>query len=280
MTKPMYPPFNKNHFNNGSKKFAIKDLYKQARSPIVFALQKIGYQDHQYTEKEDFIVGSTKRDSIQGLGGDDFIYAGPSNDIIYGDYQRGRSNFEQGGNDTIFAGSGNDYAYGNKGDDHIYGEVGNDVLYGGGPLGHLGNGLDPSSRDINGRLLNPLFSGHDVLDGGKGRDTLIGGDGQDLFYVYDHDRQYDVVEDLRDEGDQIVFKNGQLDAPRFEIIQQTNKQYLKIFDGDQLVCRVHGVSRVSNNDHHDTYGTRLEFNRDGIEVVGRNGTGEVDIIMA
>ena len=93
--------------------------------------------------------------------GDDTIYSGRGNDIVFGD--NGTVNLStgegpgSGGKDLIFAGSGNDTVYGEGGNDEIHGEDGNDRLFGG--------------------------SGNDTLFGEKGNDVISGGSGDDIIVV-------------------------------------------------------------------------------------------------
>ena len=264
----MPPTFNAKRFQkHHTRLIDPKQPAILTKEPIRFWLKSIDYQNTQYTEFDDTVVGSTKKDSIQGLGGNDLIYAGPNNDTVFGDYERGHINLEGGGNDTIFAGSGNDYIYGNKGNDHLYGENGNDTLYGGAPLGH------------NGGENSALYTGEDILDGGKGRDRLTGGDGRDLFYVYDTDRQYDTVIDFRDPGDQIIFKSGRLEDPGYELVRNRGEDFLRIFDGNNLACIIKGISRVDDSDASRTYGTVLNFTSTGMEVVEVNNAGDVTVLM-
>lgn len=93
-------------------------------------------------------------DYIDGRGGNDTIYAGDFDDILYGGT----------GNDTIFAGGDPDSIYGGEGDDNLNGEEGNDSFSG-------ANGNDAISGG----------SGNDSISGDFGADYLHGGSGRDTF---------------------------------------------------------------------------------------------------
>jgi Ca2+-binding RTX toxin-like protein len=95
--------------------------------------------------RNDNLAGTKKADTLNGLGGDDFINGKKGADTLNG----------SGGNDTVVGGKGNDVLKGGGGNDTVTGGKGSDSLDGG--------------------------SGNDFLDGGKGSDVLIGGDGNDAM---------------------------------------------------------------------------------------------------
>ena len=82
---------------------------------------------------------------LNGLGGNDILYGGRFDDLLYG----------SDGNDQAFGGEGQDILYGGAGHDLLNGDYGDDFLYGN--------------------------DGHDILVGGYGVDRLFGGAGQDLL---------------------------------------------------------------------------------------------------
>jgi len=91
----------------------------------------------QGTNVDDFITCSTVSDWIEGLAGNDAIFAGD-------------------GDDDVFAGDGDDFVNGGGGDDNIFGGAGNDSLDGG-----AGNDI------INGG------SGNNLVVGKEGEDTFV-----------------------------------------------------------------------------------------------------------
>jgi Ca2+-binding RTX toxin-like protein len=91
------------------------------------------------TEEGDVILGTSKEDSISGLGGDDNMFGFASNDFLNGN----------DGDDTMSGGSGDDDMVGGNGDDNINGDSGDDAIIGGG--------------------------GADILKGSSGNDRILHG---------------------------------------------------------------------------------------------------------
>jgi Ca2+-binding RTX toxin-like protein len=85
--------------------------------------------------------------------GNDFVEAGPLDDLILGG----------AGNDTVFGGRGDDVLFGGTGDDQLFGETGRDNLYG---------------QDGNDRLDGD--GNQDALYGMAGADNCIGGEDKDF----------------------------------------------------------------------------------------------------
>ena len=97
------------------------------------------------TSGVDILTGTSGRDEIRLLGGDDTFDA-------------------KGGRDKVEGNSGNDTISGGGGKDKLIGGAGNDVLNGDGGNDRLLGGKDD-----------------DILNGGKGRDVLVGGAGDDIL---------------------------------------------------------------------------------------------------
>jgi hypothetical protein len=95
----------------------------------------------------DFILGSSDADRLNGDGGNDRLLGGGNSDTLFGGV----------GNDLLNGGAGNDFLFGDSGSDTLQGGRGDDVLNGGG--------------------------GSDVLVGDGGKDTLTGGLGSDTFVL-------------------------------------------------------------------------------------------------
>lgn len=97
------------------------------------------------TSVRDFIHGLEGNDRLFGLGGNDFLYGGNGEDRLFGGDD---ADTLDGGNhnDTMFGGEGNDTLLGGWGDDRMYGGADNDTF-----------------RDLN---------GNDRMDGGTGTDTV------------------------------------------------------------------------------------------------------------
>ncbi len=121
---------------------------------------------------ERFIVPDLTPVIVAGMGGDDYIEATDTGDLLYGNL----------GNDVIVAKEGDDTIYGDNapgddsggGDDQILAGAGNDTVFGGAGFDFINaqEGNDFVSGD----------SGDDYVVGGLGSDTLIGGDGNDFLF--------------------------------------------------------------------------------------------------
>lgn len=145
------------------------------------------------TAGADKLYGSSSRDVICGLGGNDVIYAYAGDDLVDGG----------SGNDTVYAAAGNDAVYGGYGDDVVVGDTGADTVYGG-----------PGNDRAYGGVGNDVLVGHDGTDllsggpgadkdyGGPGNDTLHGGDDPDVLSGQEGD------DDLAGEGGSDVVDGG------------------------------------------------------------------------
>ena len=105
-------------------------------------------------EGNDFVIGSTDSEIINGNQGDDSIQGGGGNDLVLG----GK------GRDQISGGFGNDQVNGNLGEDIVFGGDGDDLVRG-------GKDADLVSGE----------NGNDLVIGDLGIDVLAGGSGADLF---------------------------------------------------------------------------------------------------
>jgi len=99
------------------------------------------------TAKFDFLEGSSAPDKINGLDGNDIIYANSGDDLLEGGSGKNKICGDSG-NDTIVGGADDDIFWGGKGNDLILGDSGNDTIV-----------------------------------GGAGSDTLTGGPGDDIFTI-------------------------------------------------------------------------------------------------
>jgi len=103
------------------------------------------------------------------LGGDDTVYGGITNDLIFGN----------DGEDSLLGDFGNDSLFGGKGKDDLKGGEGNDCLTGGQDADWIRGGAGDDIL-LGGR-------GNDILYSGNGNDTLIGGLGRDFLSSVDYD---------------------------------------------------------------------------------------------
>ena len=127
--------------------------------------------------------------SINGNGGNDFIFASVQNDRLNGGQGSDRLQ-GNGGNDLIGGDRGNDHLFGNQGNDQLNGGDGNDLLQGGRGNDTLTGGAD-----------------NDVLMGELGDDLLIGGSGQDQFVVMPGSGN-DAITDFDPANDRITLGGG------------------------------------------------------------------------
>jgi len=140
------------------------------------------------TGKADMITGTSRSETIDGLGGADVLLGNGGNDTLNGgtndDSLDGGS-----GNDTLLGENGKDLLDGGPGHDRLDGGASNDVLLGGPGkdvmLGSDGNdsldgGADDDDMD-GGDGTDALLggAGNDLVKGGAGKDTLTGGNGDD-----------------------------------------------------------------------------------------------------
>ncbi|MEG3940623.1 phosphatase PAP2 family protein [Microcoleus sp. S36b_A3] len=99
------------------------------------------------TAKFDFLEGTSEPDRINGLDGNDIIYANSGDDFLEGGSGKDKICGDSG-NDTILGGADDDILWGGKGSDLIVGDSGNDTIY-----------------------------------AGAGSDTVTGGSGDDIFVI-------------------------------------------------------------------------------------------------
>lgn len=174
-------------------------------------------EDARGTDEADTLIGSEKRNTLEGLGGADDISGGGKADILLGgdgaDTLRG-----QDGDDGIVGDAGRDVLIGGSGKDSLNGRLGNDLLEGGSGADNL-NGQEGKDTLIGGNGADDLFgeseddelrggSGADTLNGGLGRDTMTGGAGADVFEFLSPAESSpganrDVITDFEDGKDKI-----------------------------------------------------------------------------
>jgi Ca2+-binding RTX toxin-like protein len=143
------------------------------------------------SQHDDRILGSRRRDIVDGAGGSDVLRlrdgndggtGGPGKDVVLpGPGDDGVSGGR--GSDRMFGGPGNDHlsgdslgdvVYGGEGDDDLLGDRGADLLIGGAGNDSIGDDFDlDDDRMLGG-------GGHDTFEGGPGADVLSGGSGLDI----------------------------------------------------------------------------------------------------
>ncbi len=141
-----------------------------------------------HIEPEDLtLIGTRRRDDLEGGAGDDLIVGLRGNDMLNGlagddDIFGGR------GRDDIDAGDGNDFVSGGRGRDIINGGDGNDDLRG-----------DRGADEISGGL------GNDMIAGGRGNDLLAGDEGEDEF-IFGNNSGRDTILDFEVGSDLITLQ--------------------------------------------------------------------------
>jgi Ca2+-binding RTX toxin-like protein len=111
----------------------------------------IAQQLYQVTDGNDFLIGTSGNDVLNGLGGDDYLAGLDGNDTMDGG----------AGNDTMEGLNGNDTLYGGAGGDALHGGFGDDTLVGG--------------------------TENDSLHGYEGSDTYVYSSGDGSDYIWDAD---------------------------------------------------------------------------------------------
>lgn len=112
------------------------------------------------------IYAGDGNDTVNGAGGNLYVYGGKGKDLINGSQVNGVNNlYGNEGNDTINGGNSNDNIFGGTGNDIINGREGNDYI------------ADESGND---KIVGG--SGDDTIYGGSGNDTINGGAGNDTIF--------------------------------------------------------------------------------------------------
>ncbi|MEO1138363.1 MAG: choice-of-anchor I family protein [Pseudomonadota bacterium] len=123
------------------------------------------------------LVGTTRRDLLEGDGGDDLIIGLRGRDSLVGN----------NGDDTLVGGRGRDEIEGNDGNDVVLGGRGRDLIDG-------GDGDDLLSGQ----------GGQDTIVGGDGNDTMSGGGGSDTF-IFEDTFGDDLILDFNTTKDELDF---------------------------------------------------------------------------
>ena len=115
-------------------------------------------------------------DTVEGGAGNDFLHGGDGNDVIS----------DLGGDDLVWGNAGKDILKAGDGVDQLFGGVGDDTLYGG-----LGADADINGGEGNdilyggdGKVVRGVMDasdGGDVMNGGRGNDTIYGAGGNDVI---------------------------------------------------------------------------------------------------
>jgi Ca2+-binding RTX toxin-like protein len=150
------------------------DVISWQGGPVV--IQGLGGNDQIYAVSNCFLSGDAGNDTLQGYGGGNSFSGGDGNDVI----------IAAGGGNTLEGDAGDDGLWGGSGDDILNGGDGNDFLNGGGGFDILmgGAGNDIFEVSAAGRLEMHGGAGDDLfaflpLPPGSGTVSISGGDGFD-----------------------------------------------------------------------------------------------------
>ena len=139
------------------------------------------------TDTDDYLVGTSDKDLMDGGGGDDVLYGRENADTLFGGSGQDEIYAEEG-NDTVYGGSDNDRLYSGSGDDRLFGEAGDDYLE-----------AQSGNNELDGG------SGNDELVASSGDDQLVGGAGADRL---DPGAGTNILEGGADD-DEIIAEQGQ-----------------------------------------------------------------------
>ena len=160
----------------------------------------------------DFIVGASDADRLNGDDGNDKLLGGANSDTLFGGT----------GNDLLNGGVGNDFLFGGSGSDTLQGGRGDDALNGG--------------------------RGTDVLVGDGGKDTLTGGLGADTFVLRSNSpvsdpAVADIITDFNSFEDAIGLTDNLTEADLiFEAVSGTPNTVIKIRQSGAILGLVANTS--------------------------------------
>ncbi len=210
------------------------------------------------TAGDDVIVGTSLKDTLNGLDGNDTLTGGFDDDMLYGG----------NGSDVLNGGIGADQLYGGDGDDTLDGGTGVNVLDGGAGNDTLvvkfDSRLEPDNRNtlLGGagndtiKAYSPLATSN-IIEGGTGDDLLNGGANDDSYRFNLGDGKDTIVE-VNSESftDKIVFGTG---------ISPSDLRVMHV--GNDLVIRYsNGTDQITIKDWYFNSNARIET------VVFNNGT--------
>ena len=203
-------------------------------------------------KKGNEIVNNTKGLSINGNGGEDWIFGSQYNDTIKG----GDGNdwiWTYGGNDKVYGGNGHDNLvsedggssklYGEKGSDLIEVKYDGDVAYGGDDDDQLHVGYKDIDVNTYGKEINATIfggKGNDVISIFTGGATVNGEAGNDVIYgsrtaasniVFSKGGGHDVYKYNAAVGDTLVFDKYATSNLSFEIKENQRADKYYYYDG-------------------------------------------------
>lgn len=189
---------------------------------------------------DDRLTGSAYAETLNGLGGNDILVAGPAADSLYG-HEGDDLAYGNRGDDRLFGGAGDDRLFGGPARDWIYGGIGEDRMFGNGGTDRLfGQGGNDHLRGGAGDDLVVGNRGHDTLHGEAGNDRLVGGPGLDHF-VMQAGSGIDTIIDFMPGRDTLALRsnlNGSGLTTTRDVITALSR------DGDGVVLTLGGGNEV------------------------------------
>lgn len=168
------------------------------------------------------IVGTNRRDILQGTAAADDIKGLRGRDILFG----------RGGNDQIVGHRGRDRLLGGVGDDTLWGGRGRDTVFGGADNDLLSGGLGAD------KLLGG--AGDDTLIGGGGADRLSGGSGADWF-ILEIGQGLDTVLEFEADLDTLGVSEG-LTLGQLSVTADDGDTRISVAGSEQTLMILRGVN--------------------------------------
>jgi alkaline phosphatase len=155
-------------------------------------------QSHIYQTMLAAVTGSPEKplkegpQTVFGLQGDDMIYTGAFDDVIYGNegvneiFANNGNNRIYGGSaaDLVYTGSGKDVIFADEGENNVFSGDGDDQVYGGSQADYIYAGAGDDLIYANeGKNIIDAGPGNDRIYGGSQGDRILAGAGNDLIYA-------------------------------------------------------------------------------------------------
>lgn len=193
------------------------------------------------TEETDSLRGTAADDTLDGLGGMDFIWGLAGNDTLRGGVGDDRL-WGDDGEDLVSGGEGHDQAWGGTGADRLSGDAGSDTLRGDAGNDELDGGAD---QDV-------LYGddGDDVIRGGEGVDQLFGGTGDDHLVAGDGSAFTGDI--LRGGAGNDLLEGG---AGQDQLLGEEGSDVARGGDGDDILYDLSGDNVLEGGTGMDTLET-------------------------
>ena len=192
------------------------------------------------TEGDDWIIGNSFSNTLNGLAGHDVIAGRVGDDVLMGGI----------GDDMLYSGEGNDFLYGGRGNDSLFAYVSSELSFGGNSL---------------------AATGQKEMFGGQGDDDLFGGLGTTIFHFQSGDGRDRIFNpSSRDVDTTNILQLGVGIAASDLLIQRADTEKSNLIDDLLITIKSSGdqirvVNHFAQEDYSGNYVlTTLRFN-DGTE---------------